>query len=670
MNFQESNGNGQSLILNFISENPQGASIREISLALGMNRNLVAKNLSILHLQGRIDLKTHGNVKLFRLTRRIPFHALSLITQGCVIGIDQLLYIKDVLGNCHAMTGSEIREILHKPFSNIFHPAFTDQEVQAYIMEYPTGAVAPPFHKEIFWRNTGFNLSIIPCIYDDGNPGLALLLCENPHYNQVQKKHADTIRTYQYLTQETPGFILHISLSGEVLYLNEEYTRYCGKTASDLLHTNGIPLVTREDFNQFIREAKKSPGESNTITYEFQVVKTDGTIRWQTWDFYQIREKGVLIELHGYGRDSTWEHEAHNLYLQHQTRFNKESHTCSSELQAITKKLREEIDERRTMEQILKRSEEKYRNLTEITTDIIWETDALGTLVYVNYQVYTILGYIPDELIGEKIWYIMHPDQKSKIESFFSDPENRSFEQVTFSMIKPDGVTVWLEFSGIPLVNDNNEFLGFRGIGRDVTRSVLIEEKNRQLFDIVEMTPDIVRISDINGDLLYMNKAGKKNLKVSDDVAITSCNSSQFMTPEDWSKILDGRSIAIRDGIWQGNTRLRATDGTVIPVSQVIIAHKTGRGDEMIFSTIARILTETTHSGIDLWKTDNHAGKPVEDTTDPLLTISLDGTIQDVNHAMEIATGRSKGELIGKDVKTFFREVPEKDRGIHNPCLH
>ncbi len=95
---QESDIATSSRILELLSDAPQGASIGEISSALNMNRNLVAKYLSILHMQGRVELRSYGKVKLYKITTRIPFHALSLVTRGCVIGLDQLLYVKEVLG--------------------------------------------------------------------------------------------------------------------------------------------------------------------------------------------------------------------------------------------------------------------------------------------------------------------------------------------------------------------------------------------------------------------------------------------------------------------------------------------------------------------------------------------------------------------------------------------
>ncbi|MCA1916530.1 PAS domain S-box protein [Methanospirillum hungatei] len=658
---QESDIATSSRILELLSDAPQGASIGEISSALHLNRNLVAKYLSILHMQGRVELRSYGKVKLYKITTRIPFHALSLVTRGCVIGLDQLFYVKEVLGYCREMTGSDTKELLSKPFSEIFHPAFTDPVVKKYIQEYRNGAVAPPLYKEISWRKRGFDLTVVPCIFDDGTQGLALILAEQAHNAPSHKKEKNQIRTYQYLTHETPNFILHLSAEGDVLYLNESYATYCNARVSDLLHTNGIPLATHDDFIRIKEGVLKNWSLNEPTISDIQVVMDDGSVRWQTWVFHPLREQGILTELHGYGRDITDERERENLYLRLQKEFNQDVQEKTSELREITAQLRKEIDERKSLELALKRSEEKYRKLTEITTDIIWETDLFGTIVYINPKATSILGYSPEELVGKKIWNKINSDYRSHIEHYFSGATCSSFEQIAFPMTRSDGSEVWIEFSGIPLFNDDHQFSGYRGIGRDIIKSKLIEEHNQRLRAIIENTPDIVRISDIHGDLLYMNKAGRKILKIPETEDITRYNNASFMTSDDWTKILEGRSIAIKDGIWQGLTRLIATDGTIIPVSQVIIAHKKGNGEEMLFSTVARDISEITRFRQELEDASIYSRNLIEVNLDPLVTIGPDGKIQDVNHATEMVTGYARDKLIGTDFCAYFKD-PKKAR--------
>ena len=52
----------------------------------------------------------------------------------------------------------------------------------------------------------------------------------------------------------------------------------------------------------------------------------------------------------------------------------------------------------------------------------------------------------------------------------------------------------------------------------------------------------------------------------------------------------------------------------------------------------------------------NYARSLIEASLDPLVTISVDGKITDVNEATVQATGRSRTELVGTDFSCYFTE--------------
>ncbi len=58
-----------------------------------------------------------------------------------------------------------------------------------------------------------------------------------------------------------------------------------------------------------------------------------------------------------------------------------------------------------------------------------------------------------------------------------------------------------------------------------------------------------------------------------------------------------------------------------------------------------------------------YARNLIEASLDPLVTISVDGKITDVNRATELATGRSRKELIGSDFSKYFTEPKKAEEG-------
>jgi PAS domain S-box-containing protein len=106
--------------------------------------------------------------------------------------------------------------------------------------------------------------------------------------------------------------------------------------------------------------------------------------------------------------------------------------------------------------------------------------------------------------------------------------------------------------------------------------------------------------------------------------------------------------------------RLRK-DGQTVFVSLAVspVRDKTGR--LIGVSTIARDVTERRRSEEKLHQASRYARSLIEASLDPLVTISKDGKIMDVNRATELATGFERDKLIGSDFCDYFTQ-PEKAR--------
>lgn len=106
--------------------------------------------------------------------------------------------------------------------------------------------------------------------------------------------------------------------------------------------------------------------------------------------------------------------------------------------------------------------------------------------------------------------------------------------------------------------------------------------------------------------------------------------------------------------------RLRK-DGQIIFMSLSVSPVKDKAGRLIGVSTIARDVTERKRAEEKLHEASLYARSLIEASLDPLVTISKDGKIMDVNRATELATGVERNRLIGSDFCAYFTE-PEKAR--------
>jgi PAS domain S-box-containing protein len=83
---------------------------------------------------------------------------------------------------------------------------------------------------------------------------------------------------------------------------------------------------------------------------------------------------------------------------------------------AVTElELRRELSERRRVERALRESELRYRSLVEYTSDIITVVDEDSVVRYGSPSVESVLGYLPEELVGLRAAELVHPDDQAKV---------------------------------------------------------------------------------------------------------------------------------------------------------------------------------------------------------------------------------------------------------------
>jgi PAS domain S-box-containing protein len=108
---------------------------------------------------------------------------------------------------------------------------------------------------------------------------------------------------------------------------------------------------------------------------------------------------------------------------------------------------------------------------------------------------------------------------------------------------------------------------------------------------LIEATTDFVAMCEPLGRIIYINRAGRALLGLSDD-DVTGTHAFDFATPTAREELQTAGLLVMESGSWSGETTLLARDGSEIPVSVVIIAHRGVDGEVEYFSTIMRDLRE------------------------------------------------------------------------------
>ncbi|MBF0263944.1 MAG: PAS domain S-box protein [Gammaproteobacteria bacterium] len=164
----------------------------------------------------------------------------------------------------------------------------------------------------------------------------------------------------------------------------------------------------------------------------------------------------------------------------------------------------EDITEKIAVEDQLRKSEQRFRDISESTNDWVWEIDTEGKYTFVTEDSNNLLGYKVEEIIGKTPYDFMLPDEAKRVAEIFSDIiiNRRAFTNIENINLSKEGREVIFETSGKPIFDDNGQLLGYRGTDRDVTQRKQAERKldeySKQLEQLVnERTESLQRAESI-----------------------------------------------------------------------------------------------------------------------------------------------------------------------------
>lgn len=125
----------------------------------------------------------------------------------------------------------------------------------------------------------------------------------------------------------------------------------------------------------------------------------------------------------------------------------------------------------------IKESEERFRNLSNNSPDIIYQLDINGKFKYINPAWEEVLGHNINEIKNKHITdFIREEDQTAFIEIFQNILENKStIRDKNFIILNNKGLPRYVTFTGAPDIDAEGNVMGIVGTLKDITRLRIME---------------------------------------------------------------------------------------------------------------------------------------------------------------------------------------------------
>ncbi|MGD2248637.1 MAG: PAS domain S-box protein [Candidatus Methanofastidiosia archaeon] len=341
----------------------------------------------------------------------------------------------------------------------------------------------------------------------------------------------------------------------------------------------------------------------------------------------------------------------------------------SIELVKANHLLRLEIEDRRKTEKALREREAQFRTFFENAVLGVYRTTPDGKILMANQALLTMLGFTSFEKLQKR---------NLEEEGFSVEYPRGAFRQnletegqitgLESTWVKQDGTIIYVRENARAIRDEAGNILYYEGTVEDITESKKVEKKLKLLSNAVEQSTEGIAISDIEGNLLFVNYAFAK-MHGYNPKELVGEHLSVFHSPEQMLSVEEALNILYKTGEFNGELMHVKRDGTIFPTFMHNSVLCDGSGNALGMIATVRDITDRKKAEEELLKSKEQYRAIVEDQTELISRFLPDGHITFVNDAYCTYFDKKKEDLIGKNFMQLVSKEHRKKVKTHLDSL-
>jgi len=492
-------------IKNFLKGSAKGYTVTEISHAIDINRNSVAKYLDVLCISGAVELKVIGSAKIYTLTKRIPISSILSLSSDYLFVLDDEFVVTYVNENVLNFEKKTSEDFVAKSVDSACFLLLSLPDIDSILKECTQGK---DILKEIEVINDGktwyFRAKFVPSILENGKRGILIILDDITEIKQYQrdlektvqdrtkeltqtsttlkkeiKSHRevrnafeDSERKYQTLIELAQEGIWTFDAEGNTSFVNQKMSEILGYSA-DEMRGKSIVSCTAANDRAYLEEKLTRIKTGNNEYFDLVFLKKDTTPAYTRLSASpHMGDKGTFI----YG-----------LFV-------------VSDVTALKK-----------ADDALVESELHYRTIIETSPNGILVLDLEGIIQLGNIQGATMLGYTTtSELPGKNFFdYVTPNDLEHSREHLKKTLEKGFSKYYECRLISKDSTAFCAEVSVSTIPDHTGRPSGFVCVLSDVTEQrkadYLVRKSEEKHRALVEGISHIIFTTDTKGRFTYVS---------------------------------------------------------------------------------------------------------------------------------------------------------------------
>lgn len=288
---------------------------------------------------------------------------------------------------------------------------------------------------------------------------------QDASFSEREEKFRGVIDMHQNLLERLPDGFYKSTHAGKFIEVNPAMVKMLGYSSKEELMA--IDIKTELYFQPEDRESLVLQEKLEEMGI-FRLKKKDGTAIWvEDHGWYSLDEQGEIRYHEGILRDVT---------------------------------------ERKLAEEALKESEERFKMLFEKAPIGYQSLDENACIVDVNETWLETLGYQKEDIIGQWFGNFLATASAREFKKQFSEFKEKGEIHNEFELVHRDGHSVFVLHEGRIGHTSGGEFKQTHCVILDITKQKQNEQKIIQLSKAVEQSPASIIITDISGNIEYVNE--------------------------------------------------------------------------------------------------------------------------------------------------------------------